>query len=92
MCGSAVSIAWVVLGAVATLIALALVPWNTRGHALGIAVLGAAVALALPRLLHVGSVPLATQPWAQLMVLFGAIVVASCCRACREIRAQANSP
>ena len=76
MCGSAVPIAWVVLGAVATLIALALVPWNTRGHALGIAVLGAAVALALPRLLHVGSVPLATQPWAQLVALLGATAVA----------------
>ena len=76
MCGSAVPIAWAVLGAVATLIALALIPWSTRKHALGIAVLGAAVAVALPRLLHVGSVPLATQPWAQLVALLGATAVA----------------
>jgi hypothetical protein len=91
MCGSAVPIAWAVLGAVATLIALALIPWNTRKHALGIAVLGAAVAVALPRLLHVGSVPLATQPWAQLVALLGATAVAIAVEPPRS-SARARSP
>ena len=76
MCDSAVSIAWTILGAVTTVIALALLPWSTRGHALGIAMVASVGALALPRLLQIGSVPLATQPWAQLMALFGAIMVA----------------
>lgn len=91
MCGSAVPIAWAVLGAVATLIALALIPWETRKHALGIAVLGAAVAVALPRLLHVGSVPLATQPWAQLVALLGATAVAIAAETPRS-SARARSP
>jgi hypothetical protein len=91
MCDSAVSIAWAVLGAVTTLIALALFPWSTRGHALGIALVASCGALALPRLLHVGSVPLSTQPWAQLMALFGAIVVAAAVELPRN-RARATSP
>ena len=76
MCDSAVSIAWAVLGAVTTLIALALLPWSAREHALGIATIAAVGALAAPRLLQVGSVPLATQPWAQMMALVGAVAVA----------------
>ena len=91
LCGSAVPIAWAVLGAVATLIPLALIPWSTRKHALGIGVLGAAVAVALPRLLHVGSVPLATQPWAQLVALLGAIAVAIAAEPPRS-SARAQSP
>ena len=75
MCESAVSIAWAALGALLTLDTLAFVPWSRRRQALGIALVASLVALALPRLLHAGSVPLATQPWAQLMALFGAIAV-----------------
>jgi hypothetical protein len=76
LCDSAVPIAWAVLGAVITIISLALFPWSTRVHAVGVAAFAALGTLAAPRLLDIGAVPLATQPWAQLMALLGAGVIA----------------
>ena len=91
MCDSAVSIVWAVLGGAMTVIALALLPWSTRGHALGIAIVASLGALALPRLLQVGTVPLVTQPWAQLMALFGAVMVAAAAEPPQD-PARATSP
>lgn len=76
MCESWAPIAWASLGGLATVIALWIFPWHGRPGAAGVALLAAAGALALPRALDIAVVPIATLPWAQPIVLIGALAVA----------------
>jgi hypothetical protein len=75
MCDPDVPLLWALLGGLATIIGLAIFPWRSRIQAIAVALLASAVVLLATRLLGAGTVPIATQPWTQLMVLFGASVV-----------------
>ena len=75
LCDSSVPIAWTLLGALFAVVALAVLPWHHQARALWIAVLAGAAALTIPRLVHVGAVPIAVQPWAQFLAMVGAAAV-----------------
>jgi hypothetical protein len=80
MCDSAVPLLWALLGGLATIIGLAIFSWRCRIQAVAVALLASAVVLLATRLQGAGTVPIATQPWTQLMVLFGASVVSLAAR------------
>jgi hypothetical protein len=80
ICDSAVPLLWALLGGLATIISLTIVPWRSRMQAVAIAVLTSAVVLLITRLLGAATVPISTQPWSQMMVLFGASAVSLAAR------------
>jgi hypothetical protein len=75
LCDSAVPLIWAALGAMVSMISLALFPWGRRVQALALSLLASAILLGLSRLLNVATVPIAVQPWTQLMTLFGALTI-----------------
>lgn len=76
LCDSDVPMTWATLGGFIALIILAVFPWQRRCGALTVGLVAGALALVLPRILQIGEVPIRTQPWSQLMAVFGAGAVA----------------
>jgi hypothetical protein len=80
MCDSVVPLLWALLGGLATMISLAILPWRGRTQAVAIGLLASAVVLSAVRILGAGTVPISTQPWSQWMALFGASAVSLAAR------------
>jgi hypothetical protein len=80
LCDSAVPLVWAALGGMVSMISLALVRWRWRVQALSLGLLTSATLLILLRLLNLATVPIAVQPWTQLMTLFGALTVSCAAR------------
>ena len=76
LCDSAVPATWALLGGSIAFIALTIFPFRSHAGVLVVALMAGMVTLALPRLLHIAEVPIATQPWTQWSALLGAAAMA----------------
>jgi hypothetical protein len=80
LCDSAVPLIWAALGGMASMISLALLRWRWRVQALALSLLASAILVGLSRLLNLATVPIAVQPWTQMMALFGALATSCAAR------------
>jgi hypothetical protein len=77
LCDSAVPLAWSALGACFALIAIALVPWRSRGALMVSAMLAGVLALVLPKMLQSLPAQIFKDSWMPYAALVGSAVIAA---------------